>query len=103
MRTFSVKTAVLKKEMIPEYIKHHDNQPPAITRNLLCKGVVDIELHRYGTLLIMLLTEDLDKVDMSRFDPEAEKKWDALMAPMFERFWEPSEKIYHLANHFVKM
>lgn len=70
--------------LIAEYEAHHVRIWPAVAQALRRQGVIDMDIHRLGTRLVMLMQTDDERFDAERFAAEMSddptiQAWEALM------------------------
>lgn len=77
--------------LIAEYERQHERIWPQVAQRLRSLGVVDMEIHRLGTRMVMLMYTDDDCFDAETFArtlaaDETCQAWEALM----DRFQAPT-------------
>lgn len=97
-------------ELIQEYENYHrpENAWPEVTQGIRSAGILDMEIYRSGTQLIMHMEVDETyhpsrKLELDRQNP-AIQKWEALMekfqdvGPDSTSKWEEVSRIYSLRD-----
>ncbi|MDO5103520.1 MAG: L-rhamnose mutarotase [Lautropia sp.] len=97
--------------LIAEYETHHARIWPDVAQSLRQQGIIDMEIHRLGTRLVMLMQTDDQRFDPERFRTHTAsdlriQAWEALMnryqaptpwTPPGEK-WISGQRIFSLAE-----
>lgn len=97
--------------LIAEYEAHHERIWPEVAQTLRRLGVIDMEIHRLGTRMVMLMVTDDERFDSERFRTETASNptiqaWETLMnryqAPtpwtLPGEKWVSGQQIFSLAD-----